>query len=461
MMCKRWIFLAGLPLLVGLALILMLPPVSVGWAQSDDDKPNNVLYLPLISQPSEPIHEDAVHVATDQQGEVQLYLDQANGNSAEKGTVDHPFREFTDAANVVSSGGNITILPGAYRAVGVLSKPMTLEAPEGGVTINYTTDTDGDGLDDNWEQALAEMYRPIMIFDKNEGHWPTSARWFAQYSYLRLSGEQQIFSQSELYNDPTLVLRAHELGYESSDLRRNPNPKESFHIDISGEGDPYCGEGALNGCRDGAEPDLTRLPRIPIYVVVHQLLEDVETDANIDTTGLYLLHFQYGFAYNAVSGGAHEGDWERLEVYINPGVDPFNVNDEHRREMLRGIKYYAHHCTYLSLPDNPRFPSDDGIPKVYVETGQHGFFREPRKSACDLIRDVDGDREPYRVEKVVNLGERFTRIVRLEESRDEIEDRNIALFFNGVFGERKDLCTIFYCPPDGVVAPGLRIPPLP
>src|SRR5437879_3223930 len=55
------------------------------------------------------------------------------------------------------------------------------------IAVNSTTlaqDTDGDGIPDQIEQQLLNMYRPWLYYDHDETVWPCSATWFVQHSSL-------------------------------------------------------------------------------------------------------------------------------------------------------------------------------------------------------------------------------------------------------------------------------------
>lgn len=400
-------------------------------------------------------------------------------------------------------------------------------------SIANWVDTDRDGLDDKWEQALAEFYRPIMRFDSEEGYWPTSARWFTQHSSLTTSVSSftdhvfyslswkplakdiynlydlTVLSREDLELNPSRVLSAHLEGmtYEPFDYPLLPSDlmfsepaltsttlyrkcdkgtcttveASPYHIDLDNDDpDAQRGEAAIPGTDN---PDIEKLPMIPLYSVVHQLLYDPLKVPGFDSTGLYRIHYEYGFAYNHVDLGNHEGDWERLEVFVDPAVDV--CQESGRADWLQGIKYYRHSCSVLvwrenvyapfsnpRLPDsdkikvlsNTDFPFEDGIPKVFVERNQHGFWSEAKFSEynCGPVkRNANGNGPNVRIEKVINLGERKERIIRLSgETPEEAEDRDITLFYNGYFGKdhsENGPLYIFY-EPTSVAAPGTRIP---
>ena len=116
-------------------------------------------------------------------------------------------------------------------------------------------DTDGDGLDDDWEQALAELYRPIMRFDALEDHWPSSARWVAERSKLRTASNcsltddrsraTDVFSEAELAENPMRALRADERGFDPSNYAFATFSEDCFTLDLIDQSSARGGEGGV------------------------------------------------------------------------------------------------------------------------------------------------------------------------------------------------------------------------
>ena len=63
------------------------------------------------------------------------FIDRTFTGSPESGTFLRPYKTFAAGETGVPSAGTVWIQPGAYAAVGTHSKPMTLQAPLGGVTL--------------------------------------------------------------------------------------------------------------------------------------------------------------------------------------------------------------------------------------------------------------------------------------------------------------------------------------
>ncbi len=66
---------------------------------------------------------------------IPVYVDGSYTGSVEKGTITQPFRSFVTGANAVAPDGRVIVRPGSYAAVGSYDKPMTIKAPQGGVTL--------------------------------------------------------------------------------------------------------------------------------------------------------------------------------------------------------------------------------------------------------------------------------------------------------------------------------------
>lgn len=66
---------------------------------------------------------------------IHVYVDGSYTGSVEKGTATQPFKSFGAGANAVAPDGRVIVRPGSYAAAGSYDKPMTIKAPQGGVTL--------------------------------------------------------------------------------------------------------------------------------------------------------------------------------------------------------------------------------------------------------------------------------------------------------------------------------------
>jgi len=63
------------------------------------------------------------------------FVDRNYTGEVEKGTEGQPVRRFDSGVNIVPRYGTVFVQPGSYAAVGTYTKPMTITAPRGGVTL--------------------------------------------------------------------------------------------------------------------------------------------------------------------------------------------------------------------------------------------------------------------------------------------------------------------------------------
>ncbi len=66
---------------------------------------------------------------------IPVYVDGSYTGSVEKGTSTQPFKSFVAGAKAVAPDGRVIVRPGSYAAAGSYNKPMTIKAPQGGVTL--------------------------------------------------------------------------------------------------------------------------------------------------------------------------------------------------------------------------------------------------------------------------------------------------------------------------------------
>lgn len=64
-----------------------------------------------------------------------FYVDKIRFGATENGTIFHPYDTVSEAVNTAPIGGHVSIVTGTYNETGIFSKPMTLSAPVGNVTL--------------------------------------------------------------------------------------------------------------------------------------------------------------------------------------------------------------------------------------------------------------------------------------------------------------------------------------
>lgn len=328
-------------------------------------------------------------------------------------------------------------------------------------------DTDGDGLQDSFEQQLLNTYRPWLYYDHDEPVWPCSATWFVQHSRLidTASSACQEIPQSQLQANPRLVLNA---GTWTTTARGS-----GLKIDI------------VDGARTGQFADNPELSaNVPIYGHVVALSDSPGssvsyriTNNNVQTfgSGYTLVQYWMLFPYNDYHGfdrlehcwcvfgcclndiGDHEGDWVWIDILIN--------NATNTPEFVA----YHHHGDRNIWPSvrpwNTVEIGPDGGPVIYLEKGVHECWPTAGEghgissplfdlvfqglgdivSVLDTLRALiaqdpelaiephQGNGVRYRPSTVINLGEAGRP---MQQATQEAQtDCDLVLLFNGEWGD--------------------------
>lgn len=298
-------------------------------------------------------------------------------------------------------------------------------------------DTDEDGLNDDLEESLIAKYRPHLYYDIAEAFWPSSVTWHASKSQLRRN-DTILYSYEEMAANPMLALMGHlrsaggDDPFLSSSMDRDPENTD-FKLNIDS---PYH-----HG--ETADKDSSVKARKGIFANV-QIVKNIVNyegrgpgDFPNDQLPLILIQYWQFFSYNDGLGngdssleGDHEGDWLYLDVYVRPS-SPYQ---------LVAIVYHHHadsKCPPNILTDR-ELPSD-GVPRCYLEGNGHEWWPEPFSfgNPCGvgaIDRLARGNGVDYRVQNVINLGQVFAPISRLEDTQAIRDERQLALLYNGKWG---------------------------
>ena len=198
-------------------------------------------------------------------------------------------------------------------------------------------DTDGDGLSDLAEKNLLARFRPYYKFSTDGGedrYHPADALWFARHSKLLRKG-QEILSQSQIAADPLSILSVGPSpDWERTDILRYPDEvglklskPTSFKLDIKRA--QHTGESDRQKIRDSA---------VGLYGHVVRLFENPAQ--RLLTTGYKIEYWQF-FAFNdaIIDDYRHEGDWETVQVVLDPTLEIRRVIHEvHGRQIRFDIK---------------------------------------------------------------------------------------------------------------------------
>lgn len=322
--------------------------------------------------------------------------------------------------------------------------------------ICHAEDMDEDGIDDELEQTLIDMYRPMLHYDSSETVSPSTVEWFIRHSELiwrtTVQGsplDVQIFSNAQL-NDlnnpesPLLILQAGDgENLPFSSTTREPS-NVGFRINILDEF--KFGPGVID--------------TVGMYAHVVQLTAPLQYVGGVsvppppaDPRDFYLIQYWQFLPFNdfqfTLDIGNHEGDWMWIDVFVDRAC-PYT---------LRNIVYHHHgdsHCqqTLLSgssLPDEtepyplPCAPQNVArIPQCYLESGAHEWWPEAGGGECefcvpciafapccaiDCCKDNpshNGALASLRSQNVLNLGERFAPMPGIEPQ--------LVMHFNGLWG---------------------------
>jgi Repeat of unknown function (DUF346) len=297
-------------------------------------------------------------------------------------------------------------------------------------------DTDGDGLSDAAEKALLAKFRPYYKFSLDSGpdkYHPTDVLWFAQLSKLVRKGTQ-VIGQAQMVSRPlSLFDFIPSPSWEQADIWKHflretplkmPAPSK-YKLDV------------MDSARRG-EPDMQRVRDLAVGLYGHvvPLRENVRQPAL--TTGYKVEYWQF-FAYNdAVDNlGKHEGDWETIQVVVEPNLEIRRVIHEvHGQQIRFDLKqgrpvmrdgFLEYEGTGRDLPQ--RGPIDlytkgpAGIewaqqnllqlhceagecthPIVYIEHSGHAFWPTPHW-IWPFTRKHNGQGEQYLTAPPCNLGE--------------------------------------------------------
>lgn len=325
-------------------------------------------------------------------------------------------------------------------------------------------DLDEDGIDDDLEQMLINIYRPMLHYDNHETVSPVSVEWYIRHSELiwrtgipGIPGplDIQILSNAQL-NDPNnpesplLLLQVGGGDLPFSSTTREP-ADVGFRINVLDEF--RFGPGVIDTV--GMYAHVVQLKNLLLYQdnAAFWLIPQPPRDPR----DYYLIQYWQFLPYNdfqfTLDIGNHEGDWMWIDVFV-------------RRECPYQIDYivYHHHgddtsCGVTILGDGfgplptqtephplPCSPQNAArIPQCFLESGAHEWW--PFASgggecefcvpcllfapccAIDCCKDNpshNGTLGSLRSQNVLNIGERFAPMPGVEPQ--------LVMHFNGLWG---------------------------
>lgn len=311
-------------------------------------------------------------------------------------------------------------------------------------------DIDEDGIPDLDEMELIKMYSPYYFFDaaesnNNDDFRPAGPLWYIKRSELLTSGDEEstpYFNRSELNGNPQLVLQANQNGIGSSNITENPQ-KTRYHINplanINGEEN--------NAGRHGESWEyVLEKKNVGLYAHVVQVQEPYLRGQiqNPNLYKYYKIEYWQFFGFNQVDNlntGDHEGEWEGVQLLIDPEITDAEdrivaiIHMVHGREIrfttefitgeqisgqikiLEGPnfrKQFSSGSTATSLSSTAQnnevrfyYDAKSGKythPVVYIEEGTHAFW-PTQEGGWIGAGNHSGNGHFYLTQNIPNLGE--------------------------------------------------------
>jgi len=171
-------------------------------------------------------------------------------------------------------------------------------------------DLDHDQVDDGTEDQILARFRPFYKFSNDGGdekRRPADPLWYIKHSDFYSSDEDHPkFTVAQLTQNPGLILQPEERNQPSSDMRIHPsNTKHFINVD--------------NQFRNGETNwSIVESNAVGLFGHVTRLFQDPSNSAQITA---YKVEYWQFYAYNdagAGPAGEHEGDWEGVELVVEP-----------------------------------------------------------------------------------------------------------------------------------------------
>lgn len=278
----------------------------------------------------------------------------------------------------------------AVPALAVGQSPVT--APSGGDALSTAArlaaatvpggfvDDDGDGIDDNAEQRLANLYAPVIFIEPDESNYPVNVEWFLQRVRMEYHedcgsdidapvGPNPLGTQENLIGSPP-YLEHPNCGTTDSGYDTPP------HHDITTTATDPDGKFDAGTATTGYSDQQTFvLPDLPDEAHVGSLNPaDWKTYFHAYPTagGGIMLQYWHLFAYNNLAGlgfGNHGGDWDAtIHVQLKPDLTPEKI-------------WYSRHGN--DHPGDPISMSDVTMvdnthPLMTIDGGGHAAYASPQ-----------------------------------------------------------------------------------
>lgn len=195
--------------------------------------------------------------------------------------------------------------------------------------------------------GLAEQYAPMLYFKNGERCFPVAVEYFIQNSNLNRSngGTPQLIDAN-----PTVAELATYFGSAYSE----------YYLDNR--------LGSVNDDRiiKAYQEQESALG----YTVYYRVTQDA-------STGSVIIQYWFFYVFNPATYNNHEGDWEMVQVVLDPSLEPVEA-------------MYSQHESGMRADWSMVDRSDDNI-KVYVALGSHANYYRPYQGKTGLAQDTCGD----------------------------------------------------------------------
>lgn len=228
--------------------------------------------------------------------------------------------------------------PTCFMAIVVLTGLLIFSSYQ---SVAAQDDLDNDGISDIKERQLASLYVPYLHFAAGEKFFPTVVSYHIDNSVLYLKSDDV---DALIDSSPTIAsISLHQTGdyYLDNVLGASEEIAEDYEQKKEGLGYTIYSRVTLEG----------------EYVVIQ---------------------YWFFYAFNPGSLNQHEGDWEMIEIVLDPTETALYV-------------VYSQHFTGERASWNDVEKVDETHPRVYVALGSHANYFRPYQGKLGLENDVVGN----------------------------------------------------------------------
>lgn len=283
-----------------------------------------------------------------------------------------------------SSTNTPSSAPGSTGSTGTASQGQSV--PDAGAASATSSDAgtalvdgDGDGIDDRFEDALAQKFAPQVRLHPDEVHFPASVDWYLARVELRLS-------QPSCPDDSILALGSVTMTNLSQQVHAERKLTSFCHLTrtelASNESGRYFlkphDDATFTGDLSGHWPVYTHVRHSPFVAQGYDV--------------------QYWFFYaydHAILDVNHQGDWEHITITTDADGNFVQA-------------YYSEHYSGDFLKGSEMTWVDDTHPVVWSSIGKHASYAKPGDYPIPgmIDRAADGGKVWETRTQLINLGER-------------------------------------------------------